>query len=174
MGRCLRYGRRAVWCRCSLSILSLFKSLMSRWNPRFAVSPSKDNPRFHEFYREYFDKPSGRKLLTRLPLMRSSSMTLRSCMTFGLDRMPTWSRCVPRKIKRKEKTWNDRFNVMWSKDNPHFHKAEREYFDRRKLWDLQAPERKEMDRMVRSTASKRSLEKWMQPPTRKASEPLYE
>lgn len=125
---------------------------MRRWDQRFAVTPSKDNPRFHEFYRQYFDKPSGRKLLTRLPLVRSSSMTLRYTLHFGLNRMPAWSH-LAKTGKRREKTWNERFNVMWSKDNERFHKAEREYFDRKKEWEAQIPQK----RAIQSMASKGSL-----------------
>ena len=146
---------------------------MKRWDQRFAVTPSKDNPRFHEFYRQYFDKPSGRKLLTRLPLVRSSSMTLRYTMQFGLSRMPAWSRCIPKQVKSREKTWNERFNVMWSKDNTRFHKAEREYFDRKKVWDEEVPGRREGERVMRSVASKRSLQEgWRQGEGRRSGEPM--
>jgi len=68
--------------------------------------------------------------------------------------MPAWSRCLSKTGKRREKTWNERFNVMWSKDNERFHKAEREYFDRKKEWEAQIPQK----RVIRSMASKRSLQ----------------
>ena len=105
---------------------------MHRWDQRFAVSPSKDNLHYHEFYRQYFDKPSGRKLLTVLPRTRTSTISLRTTFGYGFQRMPAWSKAVSRRNKKKERQWDERFNVLWSKDNEHFHKATREYFDRRK------------------------------------------
>lgn len=33
---------------------------MDKWDSRFVVSPSRGNQIYHEFFRQYFDKPSKR------------------------------------------------------------------------------------------------------------------
>jgi hypothetical protein len=105
---------------------------MSNWNQRFAVAPSKDNPRLHDYYREYFDKPSGRKLVRALKPKHQKLLdppNLRASLGFDFQRMPAETRAVSRRAKSREAVWNNRFTVMWSKDNPRFHTSNREYFD---------------------------------------------
>lgn len=112
---------------------------MRNWNQRFAVAPSKDNPRLHDYYREYFDKPSGRKLVRALQPRHQKLLdppNLRASLGFDFQRMPSGTRAVSRQTRSREATWNNRFTVMWSKDNPRFHTSNREYFDLPKEPDL--------------------------------------
>ena len=105
---------------------------MHKWNQRFAVSPSKDNPNLHDYYREYFDKPSGRKQTRALQPKHQKLLdppNLRASLGFEFQRMPGATRAVSRQSRSREALWNNRFTVMWSKDNPHFHRSNREYFD---------------------------------------------
>lgn len=102
------------------------------------MSPSKDNQRLHDYYREYFDKPSRRKLVRALQPKHQKVLdppNLRASLGFDFQRMPFRSRAVSRRSLSREALWNNRFAVMWSKDNPRFHASNREYFDLRKEVD---------------------------------------
>ena len=111
---------------------------MSPWNQRFFVSPSKDNDRLHDFYRQYFDKPSGRRCAVAIPPERLKVLdppNLASTLGFEFQRIPKESRVIPRRSRRREFSWDNRFSVMRSKDNRYIHPSEREYFDRPKTFD---------------------------------------
>lgn len=91
---------------------------MQSWNSRFNIADSKDNNKVHPFYRQLFDKPRG---------IRYVSVTS--------DRTAKFSRSLRRKRNLNLSTlihgsdWDERFGVLYSKDNPHLPTPLREYFD---------------------------------------------
>ena len=111
---------------------------MSPWNQRFFVSTSKDNDRLHDFYREYFDKPSGRRSARAIPPQKLEVLdppNLPATLGFNFRRIPKDSAAISRRAKRREQSWNNRFCVMRSKDNLRLHPSGREYFDRPRHFD---------------------------------------
>lgn len=96
-----------------------------QWNDRFNVSTSKDNHYVHEFYREYFSKPRGK----RLPSLTSPKhSSLSPTRVYQLPRLSTRSRAQRQDWNSREQQWNTRFHVAFSKDNSKFHWTFREYF----------------------------------------------
>ena len=94
------------------------------WNDRFNITFSKDNSRLHEFYRQYFTKPPNKRPIS---ITAPKSPVRRSSLPPELPRLEL--RKGRKEAERREKEWNDRFTVTFSKDNPKMHWTFREYFD---------------------------------------------
>lgn len=102
------------------------------WNEYFSTTQSKDNDRLHNFYREFFDKPSRKKPVRIIPPRRSPLLdppNLRSTLERSLTRFPSHSKAVSTSSRLRERKWNDRFCVTFSKRNDNVYKTIREYFD---------------------------------------------
>jgi hypothetical protein len=100
------------------------------WDNRFHILTSKSNPKLHEFFRAYFDKPSNKKQeRTLLPSkLENPYPDLYSTINKFSHRIPTPS-SSRKKLQLKETGWDPNFHVKVSKDNPCFIKSYREYFD---------------------------------------------
>ena len=96
-----------------------------QWDDRFNISTSKDNPRVHDFYREYFSKPRGHRLPS---VANPNHSTLSPQRVTYPPRLQTNSKLTRQAWNTKERSWNERFHVAFSKDNPKFHWTFREYF----------------------------------------------
>ena len=109
---------------------------------RLNIVSSSSNPKLHEFYRVYFDKPSKRKqekiLLCNKP--KDPFPNLRSTLEKFTTRIPT-SRTQKRKGQSKELGWDPNFHVKVSKDNLKFYKDCREFFDSPMAYDPRASSR---------------------------------
>src|SRR5574343_331959 len=102
------------------------------WDEYFSKMRSKDNPRLHTFYREFFDKPPGRRLLRAIQPKRAALLdppNLHSSLERTSHRIPAHSKAVTRSGREREMQWNYRFGVTYSKGNDCFYKTTREYFD---------------------------------------------
>ena len=109
------------------------------WDSRFNIFTSSSNPKLHEFYRVYFDKPA-RKKQDRILLKNKNSDSypnLRSTLDHFSHRM---SKNV-KSSKRKEMKWDPNFYVKASKDNPYFYKDCREFFDSPVIFDYKSTSR---------------------------------
>ncbi|CAG9335363.1 unnamed protein product [Blepharisma stoltei] len=110
---------------------------MKRWNDRFFVIPSKDNQCSHDFFRQYFDKPSKGKLVrlcTPTQQKLYETPNLRSTLDKLSHRIPRTSTVWRPASRSLEKGWNDRFSVAFSKDNEKYPIPLREYFDNPKIF----------------------------------------
>lgn len=102
------------------------------WDTRHHINPSKDNPRNHEFFRQYFDKPYGARAVRVVSPKKSPILdppNLQATLEKNLSRIPRVSAAVPFDTKPYELGWNHRANVTFSKDNDYIHARHREYFD---------------------------------------------
>ena len=102
------------------------------WNEYFSKTRSKDNPQLHTFYREFFDKPPGRRVMRAIQPRRATLLdppNLHSSLDRTSHRMPRQSKAVGRVGKLREVQWNHRFGVTYSKGNWEFYPTNREYFD---------------------------------------------
>jgi hypothetical protein len=105
------------------------------WNDYFSRMTSQDNPYLHPFYREFFDKPSGKRWVRTITPTRLSSLdppNLQSSLDRISHRIPHRSKAVSVVARRRERGWNERFCVTYSKRNDYCYKTLREYFDRSK------------------------------------------
>jgi hypothetical protein len=90
---------------------------MQSWDSRFNVADSKDNNKVHPFYRQFFDKPRGiRYVSVTSERSKKSSPRSRGRKMLNLSLAP-------------RSDWDERFGVVFSKDNPYYPTALREYFD---------------------------------------------
>jgi hypothetical protein len=107
------------------------------WNSRFHIAESRDNHRVHEFFRQYFDKPSKqRQDRISLPANPSSYYpNLNSTLDKFSHRIPRLRRLGVRDKQSLELGWNPNFQVKISKDNNHFYSTYREYFDTPRAFD---------------------------------------
>ena len=108
------------------------------WNEYFATTQSKDNEKLHTFYREFFDKPPGKRAPRVIPPRRSPLLdppNLRSTLERSLRRIPAHSKAVSVASRLRERKWNDRFAVTYSKGNNQLYRTIREYFDSPKRGD---------------------------------------
>jgi hypothetical protein len=109
--------------------------MKSTWHREFAVTHSKDNPFLHDFYREYFDKTPKRRLHPVSPPRKHLQLEppcLSATLQRNSSRLPVENTKIS-KARSKEALWNDRFSVKFSKDNPQYPVAFREYFDSPKV-----------------------------------------
>ena len=105
------------------------------WNDYFSRTTSQDNPSLHPFYREFFDKPSGKRWVRTVTPTHLSSLdppNLQSSLDRTSHRMPRASKAVSVAARRKEIGWNERFCVTFSQRNDSCYKTMREFFDRSK------------------------------------------
>jgi hypothetical protein len=109
---------------------------------RLNIVSSSSNPKLHEFYRVYFDKPS-RKKQEKLLLgnySKNSYPNLRSTLEKFSDRLP-----LPKSSKKHEKLkelgWDPNFHVKVSKDNNKYYKDCREFFDSPMVYDHKSTSR---------------------------------
>jgi hypothetical protein len=110
------------------------------WDNRFYVSDSKDNGKVHEFFRQYFDKPS-RRLSQRISLPANPGdycPSLASTLEKFSNRIPKLKKLKGHNRKSLESGWNTEFQVKVSKDNSSFYNTYREYFDTPKKFDHNA------------------------------------
>jgi hypothetical protein len=90
---------------------------MQSWNSRFNIADSKDNNKVHPFYRQLFDKPRGiRYVSVTSERSKKSSPRSRGRQLLKLSLAP-------------RSDWDERFGVVFSKDNPYYPTPLREYFD---------------------------------------------
>ena len=99
------------------------------WDNRFHIVTSKSNPKLHEFYRAYFDKPAMKKQ-ERILLSNKQQASYPNLK----DSLDKFSSRFPKPEKRNKKTfkelgWDSNFHVKVSKDNEEYYKSFREYFD---------------------------------------------
>lgn len=101
------------------------------WDSRFHIISSRDNKKVHEYFREYFDKPSRhRQVRISVPANPSKFYpNLSSTLEKFSNRIPNPARLGVKHKKSKELGWDPTFQVKISKDNPHFYSTYREYFD---------------------------------------------
>lgn len=103
------------------------------WNNYFSRTSSRDNPYIHSFYREFFDKPSGKRYIRAITPKHVTSLDPPS-LSASLDptshRIPKSSKAVSVLARKKEGGWNERFCVTYSQRNDGCYKTQREYFDR--------------------------------------------
>lgn len=107
------------------------------WNNRFHVVNSRDNHKVHEFFREYFDKSKGKRQ-ERISLPSSPEKfypNLSSTLDNFSHRIPKLKKLGVKNKKKREKNWNQNFQVKNSKDNQCFYSTYREYFDSPKVFD---------------------------------------
>ncbi|OMJ74461.1 hypothetical protein SteCoe_26614 [Stentor coeruleus] len=107
------------------------------WDNRFHVADSRDNHKVHEFYRQYFDKPS-KQHQDRISVPANPSKfypNLSSTLDKHTHRIPEIKRLGIRNKKTLELGWNPTFQVKISKDNMHFYSTYREYFDTTRIFD---------------------------------------
>lgn len=90
---------------------------MQSWDSRFNIADSKDNNKMHPFYRQFFDKPRGIRYVS-VTSERSKKFSPRS----------RGRRMLNLSIASRS-DWDDRFGVVFSKDNSYYPTALREYFD---------------------------------------------
>ena len=108
-----------------------------QWNGRFHITDSRDNKKVHDFFREYFDKPSKHRN-ERISLPSSPSKfypNLASTLDKHSHRIPRIRKYGVRTKKSLEESWNPNFHVKISKDNQHFYGTYREYFDTQRMFD---------------------------------------
>lgn len=108
-----------------------------KWDSRFHVVDSRDNRRVHEFFRQYFDKPSKQRQ-DRISVPANPSKfypNLSSTLDKHSHRIPKIKKLGVRNKKTIELGWNPNFQVKVSKDNPHFYNTYREYFDNSRVFD---------------------------------------
>jgi hypothetical protein len=131
-----------------------FSQLHNRaWNDRFSVTYSKDNDKYHTFYKEFFGKPIKVKTehITFFPKPQDPEVQLK--LQYGLEPVATLTPEVtnelesrarllddvreplkkPVKVKKHLqmiKDWQNYHNVAASKNNHQVHKAFKELFDR--------------------------------------------
>lgn len=107
--------------------------MKTHWHKEFAVTPSKDNPYLHDFYREYFGKSPKLRIVPVSPprkLLALEPPSLSATLQRSTARIPRDSYALSTKARVKEVCWDARFNVKFSKDNPQYPVPVREYFDR--------------------------------------------
>jgi hypothetical protein len=107
------------------------------WDSRFNIVSSRDNPKVHEFFREYFDKPHRRKQ-DRISLPSNPSKfypNLSSTLDNFSHRIPKLKKLGVKNKKKLEKGWKANFQMKNSKDNHRFYSTYREYFDAPKTFD---------------------------------------
>jgi hypothetical protein len=109
---------------------------------RLNIISSSSNPKLHEFYRVYFDKPSRKKqdriLLKNYP--KDSYPNLRSTLENFSHRIPKSSNFKQDK-RLKELAWDANFHVKVSKDNVNYYKDCREFFDSPVVYDVKSTSR---------------------------------
>ena len=108
-----------------------------RWDNRFHIIDSRDNFKVHEFFRQYFDKPSKQKQVQiSLPVNPSQfSPNLSSTLDKFSHRIPKIKKLGVHDKESLEIGWNPTFHVKISKDNLHFYSTYREYFDNPRNFD---------------------------------------
>lgn len=107
---------------------------MDSWDSRFHVSPTKDNQKYHDFFRMYFDKPSNyhkRNLITPQRKSELEPPNLKATLEVASNRFPKRTTAVKRTRRISEMAWDSRFSVSFSKDNDKYPRGMREYFDSR-------------------------------------------
>jgi hypothetical protein len=109
------------------------------WDSRFNIITSSSNPKLHDFYRVYFDKPSRKKQekITAGSRVSDSYPNLRSTVERFSNRMPK----IVRRNKWREIHWDPNFHVKTSKDNQHYYKDCREFFDSPVMFDHKSTSR---------------------------------
>lgn len=139
------------------------------WRSEFASTSSKANPSLHDFYREYFGKAPKRRIVPVSPpkkLLQLEPPNLTATLKRSSDRMPKETIAIEykAKAKAKERKWDYRFNVKFSKDNPKFPVPTREYFDSPKAIDAEKTMRRTSPtlkhRSNRRTKSKATTISW--------------
>lgn len=109
---------------------------------RLNIISSSSNPKLHEFYRVYFDKPSRKKqdriLLGNTP--KDSYPNLRSTLEKFSDRLPKSLRLKQDK-RLRELGWDPNFHIKVSKDNTKYYKDCREFFDSPMVYDHKSTSR---------------------------------
>ena len=107
------------------------------WDSRFHVTDSRDNRKVHEYFRQYFDKPSKhRQDRISVPANPSNFYpNLSSTLEKFSHRIPKLTKLGVRNKKTVELGWNPNFQVKISKDNSHFYGTYREYFDNPRMFD---------------------------------------
>ena len=109
----------------------------AHWDSRFHVADSRDNHKVHEYFRQYFDKPSKHRQ-SRISVPANPSRfypNLTSTLEKFSHRIPKLKRLGVKDKKTLELGWNPTFHVKISKDNSNFYSTYREYFDTPRLFD---------------------------------------
>jgi len=137
---------------------------MHSWRNEFAISPSKDNPFLHDFYREYFGKSPKSRIVPVSPPKKLTTLeppNLSATLQRKSTRMPKESYAISLQGKMKETMWDDRFVVKFSKDNHKYPVPIREYFDSPKTFSASSTLRKTSPNLIRkrNTREKRSKSK---------------
>mmetsp|Transcript_29427 Transcript_29427/g.52681 ORF Transcript_29427/g.52681 Transcript_29427/m.52681 type:complete len:182 (-) Transcript_29427:1314-1859(-) len=85
----------------------------------------------HDYYRQHFEKLTKRSL-NDSPLRKEilEPPSLASTLEKRATRIPWNSKAYSPVLARREDKWDGRFSVTFSKDNRHYPKALREYFDK--------------------------------------------
>lgn len=110
------------------------------WNSRFHISDSRNNNFNHEYYREYFGKPSNHQHKKLLPPSNPSNFpNLSSTLDKISNRMPKLKQFEAKRKKSLEEGWNPYFQTRFSKDNQYFYKSYRDYFDYPKIYKPDIP-----------------------------------
>jgi hypothetical protein len=105
---------------------------MDSWDSRFHVIPTKDNHKYHDFFRMYFDKPINyhkRRLISPERKPELDPPNLKASLDVFSTRFPRRTRAVKRTRRISELAWDSRFQVSFSKDNDKYPRGMREYFD---------------------------------------------
>lgn len=105
---------------------------MDSWDSRFHVIPTKDNHKYHDFFRMYFDKPTNyhkRRLITPQRKPELDPPNLKASLDVFSNRFPHRTRAVKKTRRVSELAWDSRFQVSFSKDNQKYPRGMREYFD---------------------------------------------
>jgi len=104
------------------------------------VSPSKDNGAYHTQYRQFFDKPCGlRQYTDKLSYVyKTPSNGQKEYHQYAAASQYYWAKRSPVNPRSRKKWLQDfiedgfihDFHTMYSKNNDHRPKLEREYFDK--------------------------------------------
>lgn len=88
--------------------------------------------RVHDFYRRYFDKApktNPSKVISPQHTKLLEPPSLEASFNSKALRIPKSSKAYSPKLRKRERTWDKRFNVTYSKDNRRLPRPLREYFD---------------------------------------------
>lgn len=101
------------------------------WNDRFSVTHSKDNDKYHTFYKEFFDKNIKQKPehITFIPKPQDPEV-ISKIKIIEEVREPLKKVTQIKKHLAKTMNWQHYHNVMASKNNQQVHMAFKEFFDR--------------------------------------------
>ncbi|CDW78066.1 UNKNOWN [Stylonychia lemnae] len=109
------------------------KNYDREWDHNFHVTHSKDNHAFHPHYKEFFDKPPGKKderLAINIIKLTNNSFDKEFEKVTQESRMPLYTSACGIKHYKNEIKWKSDFSVMASKNNTQVHSNFKEFYDR--------------------------------------------